>query len=96
MSKKITVLLVDDHSLVRRGFLALRGQAVYVPAGGGPRVVGNLQQGANELKAIIRTSDWNQIHIIARGAFCANCAHDEAAGVPAVVSWIRLNDWVFE
>jgi hypothetical protein len=51
-----------------RGFLALRGQAVHVPAGGGPKVVGNLQQSANELKAIIRTNDWNQLHLIARGA----------------------------
>jgi len=51
-----------------RGFLAMRGQAVYVPAGGGPRVVGNLQQSANELKTIIRTNDWNQLHLIARGA----------------------------
>ena len=51
-----------------RGFLALRGQAVYVPAGGGPKVVGKLQQSTNELKAIVRINDWNQIHIIARGA----------------------------
>jgi 3-keto-disaccharide hydrolase len=50
-----------------RGFLAMRGQAVYVPDGGRPRVIGNLQQSADELKAIIRTNDWNQVHIIARG-----------------------------
>ena len=50
-----------------RGFLAMRGQAVYVPDGGKPRVIGNLQQSADELKAIIRKDDWNQVHIIARG-----------------------------
>jgi Domain of Unknown Function (DUF1080) len=50
-----------------RGFLALRGQAVYVPDGGRPRVVGNLQQTADELKAVVKTSDWNQVHLIARG-----------------------------
>jgi Domain of Unknown Function (DUF1080) len=50
-----------------RGFLAMRGQAAYVPDGGKPRVVGNLQQSADELKAIIKTNDWNQVHIIARG-----------------------------
>jgi hypothetical protein len=50
-----------------RGFLAMRGQAVYVPDGGRPRVVGNLQQSPDELKAIIRRDDWNQVHIIARG-----------------------------
>ena len=50
-----------------RGFLAMRGQAVYVPDGGRPKVVGNLQQSADELKALIKTNDWNQVHIIARG-----------------------------
>jgi len=50
-----------------RGFLAMRGQAVYVPDGGRPKVIGNLQQSADELKAIIKTNDWNQVHIIARG-----------------------------
>jgi len=52
-----------------RGFLAMRGQAVYVPDGGGtkPRVIGNLQQSADELKAIIKQNDWNQVHLIARG-----------------------------
>ena len=50
-----------------RGFLAMRGQAVYVPDGGRPRVIGNLQQSADELKAIIKTNDWNHVHIIARG-----------------------------
>jgi len=50
-----------------RGFLAMRGQAVYVPDGGKPRVIGNLQQSADELKAIIKKDDWNQVHLIARG-----------------------------
>jgi hypothetical protein len=50
-----------------RGFLAMRGQAVYVPDGGRPKVIGNLQQHADELKAIIKTNDWNQVHIVARG-----------------------------
>jgi hypothetical protein len=50
-----------------RGFLAMRGQAVYVPNGGRPKVIGNLQQSADELKALIKTNDWNQVHIIARG-----------------------------
>ena len=50
-----------------RGFLAMRGQAVYVPNGGRPRVIGNLQQSADELKAIINKDGWNQVHVIARG-----------------------------
>jgi hypothetical protein len=50
-----------------RGFLAMRGQAVYVSDGARPRVIGTLQRSADELKALIKPDDWNQIHIIARG-----------------------------
>jgi hypothetical protein len=50
-----------------RGFLAMRGQTVYVSDGSRPRVIGNLQQSADELKAIIKRDDWNQVHLIARG-----------------------------
>jgi Domain of Unknown Function (DUF1080) len=50
-----------------RGFLAMRGQAVYVPDGGRPKVIGNLQQSPDELKAVIKTNDWNHVHIVARG-----------------------------
>lgn len=49
-----------------RGFLALRGQISYVPDG---KKVGSIgSTGDNEqLKGLIKTSDWNEIHIIARG-----------------------------
>ena len=50
-----------------RGFLAMRGQAVNVVDGARPQVVGALQQSADELKALIKSDDWNRIHIIARG-----------------------------
>jgi hypothetical protein len=50
-----------------RGFLAIRGQAVHVPESGRPRVIGNLQQSPDELKALIKVNDWNQLHLIARG-----------------------------
>jgi hypothetical protein len=50
-----------------RGFLAMRGQAVYVPDGGRPKVIGHLQQSADELKALIKANDWNRLHLIARG-----------------------------
>ena len=45
----------------------MRGQASYVPDGGKPRVIGNLQQSADELQGIIKSNDWNQVHLIARG-----------------------------
>jgi len=52
-----------------RGFLAMRGQTVYIPDGEGmkPRVIGNLQQTPDELKALVKQNDWNQVHLIARG-----------------------------
>jgi hypothetical protein len=50
-----------------RGFLAMRGQAVHVADGARPRVIGSLQQSPDELKAIIKRDDWNQVHLIARG-----------------------------
>jgi lysophospholipase L1-like esterase len=50
-----------------RGFLAMRGQAVYVPEAGTPKTIGNLQQTPDELKALIKTNDWNQVHLIVRG-----------------------------
>jgi hypothetical protein len=51
-----------------RGFLAMRGQATFIPDGTKPKVIGNLQQTADELKALIKTGDWNQVHLIARGS----------------------------
>ena len=51
-----------------RGFLAMRGQAVYIPDGWRPREIGRLQQTGDELKRIIKTADWNHVHIIARGS----------------------------
>jgi len=40
-----------------RGFLAMRGQATLVPNGGPPKVIGNLQQTPDELKALIKSGD---------------------------------------
>ncbi len=49
-----------------RGFLALRGQATHIADGQKPRIIGNLESG-DALKALIKTNDWNQYHIIAHG-----------------------------
>lgn len=48
-----------------RGFLALRGQMTQLQAGK-KRIIANLRSG-DELKALIKTNEWNQVHIIARG-----------------------------
>jgi len=49
-----------------RGFLALRGQIVYIPDGQKPGSIGSLG-GNDELKALIKPDDWNDLDIIARG-----------------------------
>jgi hypothetical protein len=49
-----------------RGFLALRGQATYIPDGQKPRIIGDLESG-DALKAFIKVNDWNTFHVIARG-----------------------------
>lgn len=49
-----------------RGFLALRGQATYIGSNGKPGLIGSFGSG-DELKALIKGEDWNDLHIIARG-----------------------------
>jgi hypothetical protein len=49
-----------------RGFVALRGQAVYVGDGQKPGSIGSVGDNA-ELKNYIKQDDWNELHIIARG-----------------------------
>jgi len=49
-----------------RGFLALRGQFTYIGDGKKPGSVASLGDNA-ELKNLIKTDDWNEMHIIARG-----------------------------
>jgi len=49
-----------------RGFVALRGQIVYVGDGKKPGAIGSLGDDA-QLKSLIKTDDWNDLHIIARG-----------------------------
>ncbi len=49
-----------------RAFLALRGQIAYVSDGKKTGSIGSTGND-NELKQLIKTDDWNEIHIIARG-----------------------------
>jgi len=50
-----------------RTFLALRGQYAHVTADGKPEVLGALEALADQLKALVKQNDWNQVHLIARG-----------------------------
>lgn len=49
-----------------RGFLALRGMLAYVGDGQKTGMLGKVGDNT-ELKALIKSDDWNEIHIIARG-----------------------------
>ena len=49
-----------------RGFLALRGQASYIGEGKKPGVFASLGNG-EELKSVIKSDGWNDLHIIAKG-----------------------------
>ena len=49
-----------------RGFVALRGQIVYVSDGKKPGSIGSTGDDA-ELKGLIKNDDWNDLQIIARG-----------------------------
>jgi hypothetical protein len=49
-----------------RGFLAMRGQFSYIPDGKKPGLVGSVGD-SNELKALIKGEDWNDLHLITRG-----------------------------
>jgi hypothetical protein len=49
-----------------RGFLALRGQFSYIPDGKKPGAVSSFGDD-KELKSIIKSEDWNDLHLIVRG-----------------------------
>ena len=49
-----------------RGFLGLRGQVVYAPDGSKAGAIGSTGD-TNELKALIKNDDWNDMEVIARG-----------------------------
>ncbi len=49
-----------------RGFLALRGQVSYIAAGQKPGLVARTGTD-EELKGLLKSEDWNEFHVIARG-----------------------------
>jgi len=49
-----------------RGIIAWRGQIVRAEAGKKPRLLSTLGD-PDELKSYVKTNDWNQLHVIARG-----------------------------
>ena len=63
-----------------RGFVALRGQIVYVGDGAKPGSIGSLGDN-NELKALIKNDDWNSLEIIARGNTLVQLLNDRVMSV---------------
>jgi hypothetical protein len=49
-----------------RGFLGPRGMVVYAPSSGKPGSIGSTGS-SDELKALIKNDDWNDMEVIARG-----------------------------
>jgi hypothetical protein len=49
-----------------RGFLSQRGQFVRMGEGGNAKLIGS-PGNPEDLKAFIKTNDWNHVHVIARG-----------------------------
>ena len=49
-----------------RGFLAMRGTMTQILTGNKKKIIADLRSG-DDLKAFIKTNDWNQVHIIAHG-----------------------------
>ncbi len=71
-----------------RGFLAMRGTMTQILEGNKKKIVANLRSG-DDLKALIKTNDWNSVHIIAHGNelthifnghLMAQCVDDDASG----------------
>jgi hypothetical protein len=64
-----------------RQFLAMRGQFSYIGQDGVPKVVAALQTTPDELKALVKQNDWNQVHIIARGNMITEILNGHATSV---------------
>jgi hypothetical protein len=64
-----------------RQFLAMRGQFSYIGQNGVPKVVAALQTTPDELKALVKQNDWNQVHIIARGNMITEILNGHATSV---------------
>ncbi len=55
-----------------RGFLMQRGMAIQIGPDAVSRQIGSLETTPDELKALIKSNDWNSIHLIARGNMITN------------------------
>jgi hypothetical protein len=61
---RYTGMLYEERG---RGFLAERGRVTRITDGGNRALIGTPGDG-EELKALLKTDDWNRLHIVARGS----------------------------
>ena len=64
-----------------RGIIMMRGQAVYIGADAKPKMIGDLERTADELKGLIKPGEWNTIHLIARGNTLINIVNGHVTAV---------------
>ncbi len=64
-----------------RGIVMMRGQAVYIGDDAKPRMIGDLERTADELKALIKPGEWNTIHLIARGNTLINIVNGHVTAI---------------
>ena len=64
-----------------RGIVMMRGQAVYIGADAKPKMIGDLERTADELKGLIKPGEWNTIHLIARGNTLINIVNGHVTAV---------------
>ncbi len=64
-----------------RGIVMMRGQAVYIGDDAKPRLIGDLERTADELKALIKPGEWNTIHLIARGNTLINIVNGHVTAI---------------
>lgn len=64
-----------------RAFLAMRGQFARVTAAGVSEALGALESTSDQLKALIHQTDWNQVHIVARGNMISEIVNGHVTSV---------------
>jgi hypothetical protein len=64
-----------------RGIVMMRGQAVYIGPDAKPKMIGDLERTADELKALIKPGEWNTIHLIARGNTLVNIVNGHVTAI---------------
>ncbi|MEN3339317.1 MAG: hypothetical protein V7647_2993 [Acidobacteriota bacterium] len=64
-----------------RGIIMMRGQAVYIGPDAKPRMIGDLERTADELKGLIKPGEWNTIHLIARGNTMVNIVNGHVTAI---------------